>query len=172
MKKLLIIFSVMIFLEADASMDASFQEGAQHAAGMSGGIEDNIKSGKGQADLPYFQGEITIDKNELNKSREHLENHEYGKDLEEIHKTRKIYIVDDTDPIIVRSENVLKDQKTALEETEEVIESKDGETIEYCEDCPEEEYYVTGRREKKRHVDLDRPPYITAGQYCRNHKQL
>lgn len=153
-------------------MDASFQEGSQHAANMTRGIEDNIKSGKDQAEVPQFQGAVNISEDELGKAREHLKNHEYGKDLEEIHKTRKIYIVDDTDPMIVRSESVLKDQKTALEETEEVIENEEGETIEYCEDCPEEEYYVTGRREKKRHVDLDRPPYITAGQYCRNHKQL
>lgn len=172
MKKHLIMFFAMIFLEADASMDASFQEGVQHAAGMSGDIENNIKSGKGQEDVPYFQKGIPIDQNELNRSREHLKNHEYGKDLEEIHKTRKIYIVDDTDPIIVRSENVLKDQKTALEETEEVIENNKGETIEYCEECPDEEYLVTGRREKKRYVYLDKPPYITAGQYCSNHGHL
>ena len=129
MKKLLIVFSAMIFLETEASMDSSFAEGSQHAANMARGIEDNIKSGKDQTNIPQFQGEITIDTDELQKSREHLKNHEYGKDLEEIHNTRKIYIVDDTDPIIVRSENVLKDQKTALEEAEEIIESKDGETI-------------------------------------------
>lgn len=168
MKKSLILILFMIFLRAEASMDSSFTEGSQHAASMTQGIEDNIKSGKGQADVPYFQGEITIDQNDLGKAREHLKNHEYGKDLEEIHNTRKIYIVDDTDPMIVRSENVLKDQKTALEESEEVIENKEGETIEYCEECPDEEYLVTGRREKKRHVDLDRPPYITAEQTCYN----
>lgn len=160
MKKLLIMFFAMIFLEADASMDASFQEGAQHAAGMSGGIENNIKSGKGQEDVPYFQGEITIDQNELGKAREHLKNHEYGKDLEEIHNTRKIYIVDDTDPMIVRSENINKDPKTALKETEEVIENKEGETIEYCEECPDEEYLVTAIRQKTNLV------YITASKTC------
>ncbi|MBO4405847.1 MAG: conjugal transfer protein TraN [Alphaproteobacteria bacterium] len=169
MKKFLIVFSAMIFLETDASMDSSFSEGAWHAASMTQGVDDNIKSGKDQTNIPQFQGEITIDTDELQKSREHLKNHEYGKDLEEIHNTRKIYIVDDTDPIIVRSENVLKDQKTALEEAEEIIESKDGETIETCEDCPDEEYYVTGRREKKRHVDLDRPPYISTGGSTCNH---
>ncbi len=153
-------------------MDASFQEGSQHAANMARGIEDNIKSGEDQTNVPQFQGAINISEDELGKAREHLKNHEYGKDLEEIHNTRKIYIVDDTDPMIVRSENINKDPKTALEETEEVIENKKGETIEYCEECPDEEYLVTGRREKKRHVDLDRPPYITAGQYCRNHGHL
>ena len=159
MKKSLILIFV-VFLKAEASMDSSFADGVQHAASMTGGIEDNIKSGKDQANIPHFQGEITIDQNELKKSREHLKNHKYGKDLEEIHNTRKIYIIDDTDPIIVRSENVLKDQKTALEESEEIIENKEGETIEYCEDCPDEEYLVTGRREKKRYVYLDKPPYI------------
>jgi len=167
-KKFLIVFSAMIFLETDASMDSSFAEGSQHAANMTQGIEDNIKSGKDQSNVPHFQGEINIPKGEVEKAQEYLKNHKYGKDLEEIHKTRKIYIVDDTDPIIVRSENVLKDQKTALEETEEVIENEEGETIEYCEECPDEEYLVTGRREKKRYVYLDKPPYITAGKTCPN----
>ena len=160
MKGFQIMFVAAIFLETNASMDSSFTEGVQHATNMTKGIEDNIKSGKDQSEIPQFQGAINIGEDELGKAREHLKNHEYGKDLEEIHNTRKIYIVDDTDPVIVRSESINRNPKTELEETEEIIESKNGETIEYCEECPDEEYLVTATRTKTNLI------YMTASKRC------
>ena len=172
MKKPLFFLITVIFFKGNASMDSAFKDGANHASRVTQGIESNIKSGRGQSEVPQFQGEISIKEEEIKKARDHLESNKYGKDLEEIHATRDIFIVDDTDPVIVRSENINKDPKKALQETEEVIAGKDGETIEYCEECPDEEYLVTGRREKKRYVYLNKPPYITAGQTCKNHGHL
>lgn len=165
MKKILLIF---MFIPVICAMQSSFDEGKNTAEFMKNGIENNIKSGSKKTEVPQYKDGVVISKDELSRAFEHLRNSEYGKDIVEIHQTRKPYILDDTEPFMVRSENAHQHPEKAFEETEEIQEDNDF-TIETCEECPQEEFFVKARKIKKRYVYLDKPPYIeTSGGRC-NH---
>lgn len=168
MKNFLLVF---MLVPAIYAMQSSFDDGKNTAESMKNGIEDDIKSSRKKTEIPQYQDGVSIDKNELSKAFEHLRHSEYGEDLVEIHKTRKPYILDDTEPFMVRSENIHKNPEKAFVEAEEIEEGNDF-TIETCEECPHEEYLVKARKTKKRHVYLDKPPYIeVSGAHC-NHGYL
>lgn len=141
------------------AMQLSFDDGKNTAESMRNGIEDEIKSGKNKGEIPQYQEGVFISKDELANSFGHLQNSEHGKDLVEIHKTRKPYILDDTEPFMVRSEDVHRHPEEAFEQTEEIQEEGDA-TIETCEECPHEEFFVKAYREKINLV------FITAARYC------
>ncbi|MDR3156101.1 MAG: conjugal transfer protein TraN, partial [Holosporaceae bacterium] len=130
------------------------------------------KSVNCQQDIPQFQDGFHIDQNETSKSFEYLQKNENARAVQDIHEERSIYMVDETEPFMERSENVHKDPNKHLEESDEVVGSSDKFTFEYCEECPEEEYMVTARKTKKRYVYLQAPPYITASNRCNNHGTL
>ena len=168
MKKILLIF---MFVPVICAMQSSFDEGKNTAEFMKNGIEGDIKSGSKKTEVPQYKDGVVISKDELSRAFEHLRNSEYGKDIVEIHQTRKPYILDDTEPFMVRSENAHQHPEKAFEQTEEIQEDNDF-TIETCEECPQEEFFVKARKTKKRYVYLDKAPYITAGQNCSNHGYL
>lgn len=168
MKKVLIMFMAVFDSQ---SMQTSFQDGKCLAEQMSSGIENDIKSGANKDQIPQYQDGVFISTNELSKSFERLRNSREGQTLVEVHKTRKPYILDDTEQFMIRSETVHNNPEKAFEETE-AVEECDNYTIETCEECPHEEYFVKARKTKKRYVYLNRPPYITAGQHCQNHGHL
>ncbi|MDR1235380.1 MAG: conjugal transfer protein TraN [Holosporaceae bacterium] len=153
-------------------MTNSFEHGKQAAESCKNGIEDQIKSGVNKTQVPQYRDGVFISGDELSKSFEHLEKDPHGRDLRGIHKTRKPYILDDTEEFMIRSENYHQHPEQAFEETEETEEGTDNYTIETCEECPDEEYFVKARKTKKRYVYLQTPPYITAGQNCLNHGHL
>lgn len=168
MKKMTLLSLISLNLFA---MQASFDDGKSVAEIMKNGIEDDIKSARRKAEIPQYQEGVFISRNELSNSFGHLQNSKYGKDLVETHKIRKPYILGDTEPFMVRSEDAHKHPERAFEQTEEVQES-DGYTIETCEECPQEEFFVKARKTKKRYVYLGKAPYITAAQNCNNHGYL
>lgn len=168
--KLMALF--LLFTSDLSALQSSFDHGKQVAESSKKGIEDQIKSGANKAHIPQYQDGVFINKEELSRSFEHLESDPHGRDLRDIHKTRKPYILDDTEDFMMRSENVHQHPEQAFEESEEVEEGVDSFTIETCEECPDEEYFVKARKTKKRYVYLQTPPYITAGQNCQNHGYL
>lgn len=159
------------FFKAEAVRD-SFEHGKRVAESSKNDIEGEIKSGAHKTHVPQYRDGVFINRTELSKSFEHLEQTEHGRDLRNIHKTRKPYILDDTEPFMTRSEEIHQHPERAFEETESVEEGSDDYTIETCEECPDEEYFVKARMIKKRYVYLQTPPYITAGQNCGNHGYL
>lgn len=168
MKNLLLIF---MLVPAIYAMQSSFDDGKNTAESMKNGIENDIKSGRKKTEIPQYQEGVYISQDELANSFSYLKNSASGKDLVEIHKTRKPYILDDTEPFMVRSEDAHQHPEKAFEQTEE-IQEENGFTIETCEECPHEEFLVKARKTKKRYVYLDKAPYITAGQNCDNHGYL
>lgn len=162
---------ILSFFKAEGMTD-SFAHGKQVAESSKNGIEDQIKSGANKVHVPQYQDGVFIDKEELSRSFEHLESDPHGRDLRDIHKTRKPYILDDSEHFMTRSENVHQHPEKAFEETEEIESGSDDYTIETCEECPDEEYFIKARKTKKRYVYLQTPPYITAGQNCQNHGYL
>jgi hypothetical protein len=78
----------------------------------------------------------------------------------------------ENDPLIAKSEEYHKDPQKHLNEIE-VVEARGTDySIEYCEECSDDEFLVTARKTKKRYVYLQTPPYITAGHNCSNHGWL
>ena len=151
------------------AVDQTFNTTRQFAISKSNGIDSEIRSGKHKNQVPQFQEGVVINQDELANSFQHLERSEHGKALRDIHRSRKPYILDDTEPFKIRSESVHENPEKAFEETEIIEESSNGYTIETCEECPKEEYLVKARKTKKRYVYLDKPPYIeTSGGRC-NH---
>lgn len=155
--KLMALF--LLFTSDLSALQSSFDHGKQVAESSKNGIEDQIKSGANKAHVPQYQDGVFINKEELSRPFEHLEGDPHGRDLRDIHKTRKPYILDDTEDFMMRSENVHQHPEQAFEETEEVEEGVDSFTIETCEECPDEEYFVKARKTKKRYVYLQTPPY-------------
>lgn len=169
MKKLLffLLFSIDLF-----GAERGFEFGKQDAAQKSNGLDAKIKSGDKKNEIPYYREDFSIDKEELSRAKWHLERNEYGLDLRDAHRKRDPYILDDKESFMVRSEKAHKNPEKEFEATEAIGGGEGKYTIETCEECTQEEYLVRGRKIKKRYVYLDKPPYITAGQTCKNHGHL
>lgn len=165
MKKLLIVAVLACSLEG---MQSSFNEGKRLAEIRKNGIEDEIKTGKNKSLVSDYQEGVVVSPDELSKAFEYLSKDEHGRALREIHKTRKPYILDETEPFMARGEEALQHPEKALEEGEE-IEERDNYTIETCEECPNEEYLVKARKTKKRYVYLKEAPYIETEEKNCNH---
>ncbi|MCR5224745.1 MAG: conjugal transfer protein TraN [Alphaproteobacteria bacterium] len=169
MKKLICGFMVFWIPTNVEAMQASFEVGKQIASEKNNEAGGQIKSSNPKNIVPDFQEGVVISQDETAHSFEHLERSEYGRNLRDIHKTRKPYILDDTEPFMTRSEKVLEAPKEEFEGTETIEETSDGYTVETCEECSHEEYVVKARKTKKRYVYLEKPPYIeTSGGRC-NH---
>ena len=167
MKKFFFLIST---LSTTLASNANFNSGKQTAESLKGKITSNMTSGKGN--IPQFKEEFVISETETSKAFEHAKSNESSQAVMEIHATRGQYKFDNKDPLFERSEIILKDPEKVLHEVESVEIGGENYTIEYCEECSDEEYLVKGRRIKKRYVYLDKPPYITASNYCKNHKTL
>ena len=122
--------------------------------------------------VPQFKEGFVISENETSRAFEHAKNNEASKAVMEIHTSRGQYNFDEKDPLFERAENIQKGPEKVLREVESIDEGGTNYTIEYCDECSDEEYFVKARRNKKRYVYLDKPPYITASNYCENHKTL
>ena len=122
--------------------------------------------------VPQFKEGFVISENETSRAFEHAKNNEASKAVMEIHTSRGQYNFDENDPLFERAETIQKDTEKVLREVESIDEGGTNYTIEYCDECSDEEYFVKARRNKKRYVYLDKPPYITASNYCENHKTL
>lgn len=163
----------LLFLVNNLSaMDASFNAGKQVAEQKINGLENQIKSGRGKNEIPYYQDGVSISKDELSRSFEHLARDKHGSALRDIHRERSPYILDEQEAFMVRSEDAHQHPEREFEGTEAIDGSSGGYTIETCEECPPEEFFVKARKTKKRYVYLDKPPYIeTSGARC-NHGYL
>lgn len=166
-KSIHIVMSLSISSFAIA-MQTSFEKGKQTAERLKNGASNGIN----KQDIPNYQEGFNINKEAMSDSFKRMKRDEYGKALKDIHKTRKPYILDNEESFLARSENTLHNPDKAFDEVETVEELSDGYTIETCEECPKEEYYVKARKTKKRYVYLDKQPYITASQTCKNHGNL
>ena len=163
--------SIMLFFLTTNifAMQPSFEDGKNTAEFMKEEVGKGVRPNR--KDVPQYNDGVYINKDELSHSFNHLKNSEYGMDLIDIHKTRKPYIVDETEQFMQRSEDAHKHPERAFEQTEE-IQERDDYSIETCEEYPQEEYFVKARKNKKRYVYLDKAPYIVAGQNCSNHGYL
>jgi len=164
----LFTLSFLLFISDLSAVQQSFGDGRQVAVSRKGDTGSGIDKGS----VPQYQDGHFIHSDKLKESFEELESNEHGRVLRDIHQTRKPYILDDTEPFMVRSEKAHQNPKEAFEETEEIEADSDSYTIETCEECPDVEYFVKARMIKKRYVYLQTPPYITAGKTCENHGHL
>jgi hypothetical protein len=165
-----LVFFIMI--PKAQAMQFQFDDAQQLARKRALEAEQQIKSEGGKKNIPRFQEGFRIDQDETANAFEHAKNSEAGKAVFEIHKDRGMYKFDENDPLISKSEEYHKDPQKILNEIETRSAGKNDYTIEYCEECSDDEYLVTARRTKKRYVYLQTPPYITAGQSCKNHGWL
>ncbi|GHT93177.1 hypothetical protein FACS1894122_08020 [Alphaproteobacteria bacterium] len=144
------ILSVIFLFVLDLfGMEKSFQDGKQVAEKAS---KDEKVNESSVTLVPQFQKGFHIDQSETSKAFEYLEKNENTRAVKEIHEERSIYIVDEKEPFMERAENIHKDPNKHLEESDEVAGGSNRFTIEYCEECPDEEYMVTARKTKKRYV--------------------
>ena len=167
----MLLLSCFVACEVHAS-GRGFTEGTKIAENLKSNIDKDIKSGSSKGNVPNFKEGVSINESETSRSHEYANKNESGKTVKEIHSKRGIYKFDEKDPIIERSEAIQKDPQKYLNESEERIIGGNDYGIEYCQECSDEEYFVTGRKEKKRYVYLKNPPYITAGNRCDNHGML
>ena len=170
MRRLMAIIS--LFSCGVNASGSNFSEGEKVAQSLKSSIAGNIKSGGGKSNVPSFQDGFSISETETSKTFEHAKNNEAAQAVSEIHENRGLYKFDENDPLIERSDKVQREPEKVLNEVESVEAGGDTYTIEYCEECSEEEYIVKARKVKKRYVYLQTPPFITAANYCDNHKWL
>ena len=161
--KVIFLFIFIVFDLSATEVEKSFDYGKQVAESKKNDANGGINKEK---DVPHYDGEFSIDKNELSKSAEILEDTGHARDLRDIHKTRKPFILEDKEAFIVRSENVHKHPEKEFDETETIEFGSDGNKTKYCEECTGEEYLVSARTIKKRYVYLDKEPYVKASKYC------
>lgn len=152
--------------------EGNFNAGKSVAESLKNNIRGNIISGKQKSSIPQFKEGFSISETETSHTMDHAGKNEASQAVFEIHKNRGIYKFDENDPLFERSEGIEKEPEKALNEVEEVESGEEGYTIEYCEECSDEEYLVKARKIKRRYVYLDKPPYITATAYCENHGRL
>lgn len=151
---------------------ANFDAGKSVAESLRGSIGGSLTSGKQKSMIPQFKEGVSISETETSRTMEHAGRNEASQAVFEIHKDRGIYKFDEKDPLFERSEVIEKEPEKVLQEVEEVESGGEGYTIEYCEECSEEEYIVKARKTKRRYVYLNKPPYIeTNGAHC-NHGVL
>ena len=163
MKKYILLATLLF--PAFAS-DVNFNKGKQTAETLKSKVTGNKKN------IPQFKEGFVISETETSRAFEHAKSNEASKAVMEIHATRGQYKFDAKDPLFERAETIQKDPEKVLHEVESIEAGGTNYTIEYCDECSDEEYFVKGRRIKKRYVYLDKPPYITASNYCKNHKML
>lgn len=153
-------------------MQSSFDDGKRTAEISKHQAEGEVRTGRHQKDVPYYREGVTISPDDLTKAFEKLDQSEEGRALYSVHKTRRQVLIDEKDRYMTRSEEVHHNPEKAIQEAERPVSEKEGYTLETCEECPDEEYFVRARKTKKRYVYLDKPPYITAGKTCQNHGHL
>ena len=161
-----IYFLIATLLSSTFASDANFNKGKQVAETLKGKVPGNKNN------IPQFKEGFVISENETSRAFEHAKNNEASKAVMEIHTSRGQYNFDEKDPLFERAETIQKDPEKVLREVASIDEGGTQYTIEYCDECSDEEYFVKARRNKKRYVYLDKPPYITASNYCENHKTL
>jgi hypothetical protein len=161
------------FCGVKASTEGNFDAGKRTAESLKTNVDGEIKSGKNKSNVPQFKDGFTISETETATTRDHVNKNEAAKAVFEMGQNRKKFTFAEKDPMIERGEEIQKNPEKVLDEIEAVeVDGAANYTIEYCEECSEEEYFVKARRTKKRYVYLDKPPYITASNYCENHKTL
>lgn len=165
-------FYCMMEISSVRTAEGNFNAGKSVAESLKNNIRGNIISGKQKSSIPQFKEGFSISETETSHTMEHAGKNEASQAVFEIHKNRGIYKFDENDPLFERSEGIEKEPEKALNEVEEVESGEEGYTIEYCEECSDEEYLVKARKIKRRYVYLDKPPYITATAYCENHGRL
>ena len=145
----------------------NFNAGKSVAESLRSSISGNIMSGGQKSLIPQFKEGFSISETETTRTMEHAGKNEAARTVFEIHKDRGMYKFDENDPLFERSEGIEKEPEKALHEAEEIEAGGEGYTIEYCEECSDEEYIVKARKTKKRYVYLSKPPYIeTKGARC------
>ena len=165
-------FYCMMEISSVRTAEGNFNAGKSVAESLKNNIRGNIISGKQKSSIPQFKEGFSISETETSHTMDHAGKNEASQAVFEIHKNRGIYKFDENDPLFERSEGIEKEPEKALNEVEEVESGEEGYTIEYCEECSDEEYLVKARKIKRRYVYLDKPPYITATAYCENHGRL
>jgi hypothetical protein len=164
---------ILIFIISEAKgQQVTFDQGKQFAQEKISGADQQIKSGDGKNSVPKFREGFFISEDETANAFSHAKNNEASQAVSEIHKKRGMYKFDENDPLISKSEEYHKDPQKLLNEIETRSVGENNYSIEYCEECSDEEYLVTARKTKKRYVYLQTPPHITAGQNCQNHGWL
>ncbi len=167
------IFAIILFLFSNLNgMQSAFNDGQKSASQLNKNIEGNIKSGKGKREIPQYSDGIKISQDELAKSFENAAADGNASIILETQRTRAPYIVDSKEDFMLRSEDAHKNPKKNFKGTEAIDAGRDGYSVEYCEECPQEEFFVKARKTKKRAVYLQAPPYVEASQRCENHGLL
>jgi hypothetical protein len=151
---------------------AHFDDGKRLAAERAAEAERKIKSGEGKGNAPQYQEGFSISPDETANAFAHARGNTAAQAVTEIHRERGMYKFDENDPLIAKSEEYHKDPQKHLNEIEVVEAGGTDYSIEYCEECSDDEFLVTARKTKKRYVYLQTPPYITAGHNCSNHGWL
>ena len=169
---MLILLIFAINFELSHGMQSSFDAGKKVAQSSNESIEKNIKSGKNKEHVPQYQDGVFINQDELSKTSNYLSKSDSGRYIQGIHKVREPYILNDKEQFMTQSEEYYKNPEKAFQETFTTVAGGEEYSIETCDECPHEEYFVTGRKTKKRYVYLYEPPYITAGKNCDNHGYL
>jgi hypothetical protein len=150
MMALLAFFLIFPQIHAMQNQFSSAQQLAQERAKEA---ELQIKSARGKSETPQFQEGFRINQDETAKSFEHAQNSEAGKAIFGIHRERGMYKFDENDPLISKSEEYHRDPQKLLNEIETRSAGENDYSIEYCEECSDEEYLVMARKTKKRQRD-------------------
>ena len=180
MKKIIVWFGISFVLvvvpmqeEFDKGVEFGKFQNDQAEANASNINRENIYDQKFGIPKLRLLEESLISEEAAKHPQSYLEREEgkYGRDVIHMRNARKSFKIDKTEPFLKRANKIFKDPKKHLETTTVVV-NENNYSVETCEDCEEVIYFVKGRREKKRYVYLDKPPYIEAGAYCGNHGYL